>query len=284
MRRPFVRPARPLAILALIAASAAPAARAGAERPVASDDATFRPTVLIGKGDGRGSGTIIASVDNETLVLTAAHVVTDAEEGRPWVELHRYNLGLERKPARPADQWPRMLRADVVAIDRAADLAVLRIRGMVALPYVATLAVADADLPRPGATVISVGIDKATKLSSWTTTLRGLIRLDLDDGDGARPYWVTERPPEHGRSGGGLFREDGRLIGVCVGRAQFSKKLKVPQGVFASGPSIQALLSEHGYATLLDSPSLTPARDARDVQTTRHPSPPARPRSAPRTP
>ena len=66
---------------------AAPGARALGRR-------TYRPTVVVRRGTSQGSGTIIASVDGETLVLTAAHVVK--AEGPILVELHRYNLGMER--------------------------------------------------------------------------------------------------------------------------------------------------------------------------------------------
>ena len=71
------------------------AAAAGRPAPLPSDDWTYRPTVLVRRGTSQGSGTIIASVDRETLVLTAAHVV----QGRDpiVVELHRFNLGVERK-------------------------------------------------------------------------------------------------------------------------------------------------------------------------------------------
>ena len=37
---------------------------------------------------------MIASVEGETLILTAAHVVEGA--GPLWVELHRYNFGVEK--------------------------------------------------------------------------------------------------------------------------------------------------------------------------------------------
>ena len=57
-------------------ASRRPAARVRASgSSIASDDWTFRPTVVVRRGTSQGSGTIIASVDGETLVLTAAHVV-----------------------------------------------------------------------------------------------------------------------------------------------------------------------------------------------------------------
>src|ERR1700679_49811 len=102
--------------------------------PVPWDDRTYRPTVVVRRGTSQGSGTIIASVDGETLVLTAAHVVK--AEGPVWVELHRYNLGMERQPA-TSGKWPRTLKASVAAVDTAADLSIVRIGKVAALPFVA---------------------------------------------------------------------------------------------------------------------------------------------------
>src|SRR4051812_29954209 len=111
-----------MAVLWVALVAAAPAT----DRPLPGDDRTFRPTVLIRKGAAQGSGTVIASADGDTLILTAAHVVE--ERGPLRVELHRYNLGLERST--PPRGWPRSVAAEVVAADAAADVAVLRIRSM----------------------------------------------------------------------------------------------------------------------------------------------------------
>ena len=79
----------------------------------------------------------------QTLVLTAAHVL-DAK-GPVRIELHRYNLGMERKPATEG-VWPRVINGKVAATDTAADLAVVRIERMGALPYVARLSHGDEEL------------------------------------------------------------------------------------------------------------------------------------------
>ena len=113
-------------------------------RPVPADDLTFRPTVIVRKGLAQGSGTVIASVEGEALVLTAAHVVKDS--GALVVELHRYNLALDK--AKAPGRWPKRVAGEVVATDQAADIAVIRVDGLPALPYVARIAPADAD---PGA-------------------------------------------------------------------------------------------------------------------------------------
>ena len=55
------------------------------------DNMTLRPTVIVRRGTSQGSGTIIASIEGETLVLTAAHVLR--AQGPIVVELHRYNVG-----------------------------------------------------------------------------------------------------------------------------------------------------------------------------------------------
>ena len=119
-----------------------------------ADDLTFRPSVIVRKGLGQGTGTIIASTDGETLILTAAHVVN--EPGLLGVEVHRYNLGVERSIRRGG--WPVTIAAEVAASDDAADVAVVRVRGRPAFPFVARLA-APGDEPKSGAVVTSVGVD-----------------------------------------------------------------------------------------------------------------------------
>jgi len=224
----------------------------GAGKPARSDDnATFRPTVLVRKGSSQGSGTIVRSVAGETLILTAAHVV-DAE-GPLVVELHRYNLGLEI-PA-TAGGWPRRRPGEVAAVDTPADLALVRMKGMVALPYVARLAV-DRE-PAPGAAVTSVGIDRATKLSSWGTRVLGVERLAIRGKGPDRTFIVTAKAPEHGRSGGGLFDERGALVGVCVGRVELDRLKLDDLGIFASSASVAALLRANKLDRLARAPRPT---------------------------
>ena len=195
--------------------------------------------MIVRRGPSQGSGTIIASVEGETLVLTASHVIR--ESGPIFVELHRYNLGLERMPA-PAGAWPRPIAAEVAAIDRAADLAVLRIEGLAALPYVARLAASRRELA-VDSTVTSIGIDLGRHLSSWLTPL--VEASGSSSTTTARNASSSSPPcaPEHGRSGGGLFLSDGELVGVCIGYTELFRGRR--QGVFASRESIRQLLVEH---------------------------------------
>ncbi|WZO98791.1 serine protease [Isosphaeraceae bacterium EP7] len=220
----------------------------------AEDDLTIRPTVLIRQGRTVGSGTIIASVAGETLVLTASHVVNGREP--IVVELHRYNLGREAEPA-AAGARPMAVKGDRVGDDRHGDVAVVRIRGMRALPYVARLTAGDEE-PAQGSKVTSVGIDLATNLSRWSTTMRGVAWLDMTQKEEERPFLVTTKAPEHGRSGGGLY-QDALLIGVCVGRAEFDEGRT--RGVFAGASNIRLVLQERGLMDLIAQSEQIPLAD-----------------------
>ncbi|SIO43833.1 Trypsin-like peptidase domain-containing protein [Singulisphaera sp. GP187] len=241
-----------------VAVAMAVAASPAADRPRPEDDWTFRPTVIIRNGNAQGSGSVIASVEGETLILTAAHVVED--QGPLKVELHRYNLGLEHDQA--GANWPRSVPAEVVAADESADVAVLRIKGLRPLPYVARLSVQGAEPPR-GTVVTSLGIDKGAHLSSWPTRIAQIDRFEIEGTGAERFFLITTRSPEHGRSGGGLFLANGDLVGVCVGRGNFMKGRN--SGIFASSSSIRHLLRAHD----LDA-RLVPARASSPTSTTSH--------------
>jgi S1-C subfamily serine protease len=130
----------------------------------------------------------------------------------------------------------------VAGTDSAADLAILRIDELHALPYVARLAPSDEDLA-PDSVVTSVGIDLGTKLSCWSSRLLETLWFELNDSQDERLFLITARAPEHGRSGGGLFLANGELVGVCVGHAELVKGRRM--GVFASRESIRQLLHDH---------------------------------------
>lgn len=212
-----------------------------------TDDWTYRPTVLVRRGGAQGSGTVIASVEGEALVLTASHVV--AEPGPIAVEFRRYNFGLERA-RRGVGEWPRRVPAQVAAIDRAADLAVLRIEDLDALPYVARLSPSRSRHgPALDSMVVSIGIDLGRHLTGWSSPLVEALWFELNDNREERLFLITARPPENGRSGGGLFLPNGELVGVCIGHAELIRGRR--QGVFASRESILQLLNASDLTRVL---------------------------------
>ncbi len=266
-----------LAVLAACSIAAGPAAL-----PTAEDDHTFRPTVIVRRGGGQGSGTVIASKPGLTLVLTAAHVIRG--DGPVIVEAHRFNMGLEEKT--PRDGWPVKLVGEVAAQDVAGDVAVVRVKGRSAMPFVARF-VAAGDEPEEGALVVSLGVDGGSRLESWSThvqevkwfsmsparakpTARGkptqkpaanqyTAVVDPDDG---RPFLITEKAPIPGRSGGGLFLTDGRLVGVCVGRIERPSS-KHTRGMFASADTVRKLLRENNLEDAVNAPAAPILRRSR---------------------
>jgi S1-C subfamily serine protease len=198
----------------------------------------LRATVQIRNGYRRGSGTIFKSVPGETLVLTAAHVVKDPTGLT--VELHRHNLGYRSTGLTEGGGWPRVLDASLVGTDPGGDVAVLRIKSSRPLPFTARFD-PDAREPKPGEVLTSIGIDRTRFLTRWQATVEGATRLDFGQGGGPAWFTVVSRFPEHGRSGGGLFRPDGTIVGVCTGQGRIRRGL--PRvGLFGSVASIRRIL------------------------------------------
>jgi S1-C subfamily serine protease len=158
------------------------------------------------------------------------------------------------------------VRASLLAKDAAADLAILRIAKLRALPFVARLARDHVD-PPAGSVVRSIGIDLGTNLTSWSTRVVETFSFELNDSKELRPFLITEKIPEHGRSGGGLFLASGELVGVCVGHAELVRGKRM--GVFASRESIRILLVDRKLSEkIARSESIQGRRRSRSPQVT----------------
>jgi len=206
-----------------------------ADLPRPDDDATYRPTVMVRRGKSLGSGTIIASVHGETLILTASHVIQG--DGPIAVELHRYNLGVEHVQA--IQGFPKRIEAQLLARDQDGDLAILQIKGHRAFPYIARIAKGEGT-PAPGSVVTTIGFDRGAKLIGFVTRVKKIDEVNMGQGGGFRRFIATEDPPEVGRSGGGLFRSDGMLVGVCVARAEPRGGRTI--GLFSTLENVRALI------------------------------------------
>ena len=166
-----------------------------------------------------------------------------------------------------------MIKASLAAADAAADLSIVRIEKMTALPYVARFTHNNEE-PPPDAVVASIGIDLGRKLTHWNSRLVETVRFELNDSGSARPFLITEKIPEHGRSGGGLFLANGELVGVCVGHSELVKGKRM--GVFAASESIRRLLDDQDLGDTLLRSELRMARLERERSTTARLSGPAR--------
>ncbi len=157
--------------------------------------------VFIAPSRGAGSGVI---VDPAGYVVTNAHVVQGAH--RIQVELPVRDSGVPgRSLVRPR---PRLVGAQLVAIDEETDLAVIKVaeRDLPALTF------ADSDAVRPGQIVMAFGSPLGLT-SSVTLGVVSAIARQLETED-PMVYLQTDAPINPGNSGGPLVDLDGRIVGI----------------------------------------------------------------------
>ena len=149
-----------------------------------------------------GSGVII---DADGYILTNAHVVENAT--RLEVDLPLAATG--GAPGRSIlKRRGRTLGAQIVAVDRETDIAVLKVdaRGLPALPF------GDSDELRPGQIVLAFGSPLGLE-SSVTMGVVSAVARQLQPED-PMIYIQTDAPINPGNSGGPLVDTEGRLVGI----------------------------------------------------------------------
>src|SRR5918993_2775155 len=151
---------------------------------------------------GSGSGVIVSE---DGYVVTNAHVVENAT--RIEVELPFAAVG--GSPGRSIlSRRGRTVGAQIVAVDRETDLAVVKVEAnaLPALPF------GDSDALRPGQLVLAfgspLGLDASVTLGIVSAVARQLTPED------PMIYIQTDAPINPGNSGGALVDTDGRLVGI----------------------------------------------------------------------
>lgn len=201
---------------------------------------------------GFGSGTIISSNSKESIILTCAHI-----------------FKLERGPQAPPSRFPRKITIDLfdgvlsgpkgnqvhytqetlageaVDYDFSRDVGLIRIRPGRRLPYARV--VPPHWTPKAGMVgLYTVGCSEGHDATTWKTRIinpafKGLAGHDV--------YEAIEcmTAPKQGRSGGGLFTEDGYVAGVC----DFAEP-RGDHGLYASPKSIYYMLDRNNLVALYD--------------------------------
>ena len=166
-----------------------------------------------------GTGTIIYSVPGQSLVLTCAHLFAGQDKDAK-VEVDVFQNGQARR-------FPAQIKGG----NHDSDLAVIQIQSAEVLPFVSINAVANDVLPQQPAT--SFGCDNGRVPSALSTRV---LRINQYKG----PSNLTcLRDPVQGRSGGGLFDQQGRLLAVCSCADRDNK-----EGLYMSQPAILALMQK----------------------------------------
>jgi|GEM_PF-1329020 len=195
---------------------------------------------------GIGSGTVVRSSPQEALILTCAHIFRLDKEGvgSPSRYPHRVTVDLfgEKLNGDQSGDPIETIPAELIDCDEALDVCLIRTRPSRQLR--ASAIVPRSWVPSKGMSMIAAGCSLGQNPTYWSTSIvspivRGLV--------GNPKYQAIECQfaPSQGRSGGGLFDRDGRLVGVC----NFAEP-KGNVGFYADARSIYALIDRNPEGTL----------------------------------
>ena len=190
--------------------------------------ATVRIRVKYQENDAVGTGTIIDTDGDESLVLTCGHLFRNSD-GNPSISIELFSDGETiQVPATLFDY-----RNDEV------DLGLVKFRrpGMVSRVSI----LPKGELPQEDEFVFSIGCDGGEAPSRRDTYITKLNRF-------LGPSNVEiAGVPAQGRSGGGLFDARERLIGVCIAADN-----ELDEGLFVGPEAIYAQLAKHNLNRLFE--------------------------------
>ncbi|TWT67072.1 trypsin-like peptidase domain-containing protein [Allorhodopirellula solitaria] len=161
--------------------------------------ATVRLRVHDGRGYGAGTGTIIDVHGEEALVLTCGHLFRDGD-GKGKIEVDLFVAG-----------QPRTVIGQLIDYDAGdRDIGLVAIRPD--MPVQPVEVVQASDVLKVGQPAFSFGCDRGDPPSRRDTRITGVNKYNQNIGGS---NLEISGAPIDGRSGGGLFDERGRLVGVC---------------------------------------------------------------------
>ena len=198
--------------------------------------ATIRVRVSSDKMQDVGTGTIIHSTAGKSIILTCAHLFQNMTT-KPQVEVDVFHNGT-------SNRYP----ATILGGSHDLDLALLQIQNAKTLPVVELCQ--QPETCKTGQPVFSLGCDNGQPPSLLESRIVCVNRYD-------GPSNLTcEKDPVQGRSGGGLFDEQGRLLAVCSAADRVEK-----EGLYTSIPAIISLLQKLSLDYVLQPPSPSTADD-----------------------
>jgi len=199
--------------------------------------ATVRLKVTDPGGASFGSGTLIDRHGDEALILTCAHIFRESG-GRGQIGVDLFD-----------GERPRTVSGRLLKMDLERDVALVIIPAA-AIPSPVPVANEGLD-PGRGDRVFSVGCDRGMRPSVQESRVTMRNRFL-----GPANIEIAGQPVD-GRSGGGLFDAEGRLVGVCNGQNP-----QDDEGVFAALELVQRQLDNVGLAAVYRGPNDFPGRPA----------------------
>jgi len=226
--------------------------------------ATVRLRIEDPKGNSFGTGTIIDTHGDEALVVTCGHIFRDSE-GRGKISVDLFAPGAQRP-----------VPGQLIAYSLKEDVALVAVRPGIRITPVPvpprTYQV------RRGDRTFSIGCDHGNDPTVHETHVTGIDKYVMPANI------VAAGEPAIGRSGGGLFSADGKLVGVCNLASPTDR-----EGIYAALSLVHDNLDKSGLAAVYErnSPQLastqkTPPAPATDRRPPHQP--PAMPKTMPRSP
>ena len=191
--------------------------------------ATVRLRVHDGHGYGAGTGTVIDTNGEQALVLTCGHLFRE-NKGDSKIEVDLYIAG-----------QTKTVLGELLDYDADThDVALVVIRP--GFQMQAVQMIHPREQPRAGQTAFSFGCDRGADPSRRDTRITGVDKYDQHLG--VSNLEIAGAPID-GRSGGGLFDEMGRLIGVC-NAADYEGDV----GIYAGPGSVRWQLDKAGLSAI----------------------------------
>ena len=202
---------------------------------------------VISKGAiGFGSGTIIHSTPQESIILTCAHIFKSEgpRQARPdqfsnKIVIDLFDGKLSGQEVHYANET---CEGEALDYDFGLDVGLIRIRPGRRLP--ASRVVPAKWHPQPRMAMMTVGCSEGHDATAWSTTI---LNPSMKGLSGKASYEAIEcwHAPKQGRSGGGLYTTDGYLAGVC----DFAEP-RGNHGLYATPASIYRLLDRNKLMAL----------------------------------
>jgi thiol-disulfide isomerase/thioredoxin len=212
-------------------------------------ETVVRIRVMNARSIGFGSGTIIESTPEESIILTCAHI-----------------FKLDGRRQAPPAQFPRQIMVDLfdgnlrgtkpaqvhcigsvegkaLDYDFKRDVGLIRIRPGRRLP--AARVVPAHWQPKARMIMMTVGCSEGHDATAWKTLISRARMQGFLAGNNAYEAIECQVAPKEGRSGGGLFTTDGYVAGVC----NFAEP-QGDHGLYATPRSIYSVLDRNGLMAL----------------------------------
>jgi thiol-disulfide isomerase/thioredoxin len=205
---------------------------------------------------GFGSGTIIYSSPEESIILTCAHIFKIKGAQQPSPKNFRVPITVDLFNGQLIGRTPAIVgRAEQDVVGEAIDydfdndVGLIRIRPGRKLP--SSRVVPPWWKPEKGMTMFTVGCSHGNDATAWDTTILD-PRVTMSNTATKKSFSEIKckNQPKEGRSGGGLYTTDGYVAGVC----DFADPNE-HVGLYAVPEAIHRILDRNQYTALYKPPT-----------------------------